>query len=212
MEYVFEVTQVRTTSPSCIHPADTVAATLSSQTYSTQSRRMILARCCASLIAAMPGSLKQFTTPRDVNFCLIACTTASTRARFEGGIELPIGVFTRALLDGLITATESATSDLITADSLFKFARAQTVRQTSGLQQPYVTGKLDEEISKYSAKPVIVTGISTAPEASAYHKLLAIATVIGNRTFTDLRDLYGLLPTVTAMHSSPPTNGKTGVL
>jgi hypothetical protein len=93
-------------------------------------------------------------------------------------------------MDGVVSATESVTSDLITADSLFKFAREETQRLTSGFQQPYMVGKLDEAVSMYSPKPVIVAGISEAPKPSAYSKLYAIATVIGRRRFKDLRELY----------------------
>jgi hypothetical protein len=141
--------------------------------------------CCYAGLAA-----KKFQLPGDVDFCMMACTTASTRARWEENVDHPIGVFTRVLMDGLVRGTESPTSDLITADSLFRFASKQTRSLTSDLQQPYMTGKLEEAISKYSAEPVIVTGVSEAPETSAYSKLLAIATVIGKRRFGDLQKLY----------------------
>ncbi len=147
-------------------------------------RVLCILDCCYAGLAS-----KQFQLPRDIDFCLMACTTASTRARWEERVDHPIGVFTRALLNGLVTATEGM-SDLITADSLFKFARKETERHTSGLQQPYMIGNLDEAISKYSPKPVIVAGISEAPEPSAYSKLRAIATVLGKRRFEDLRELY----------------------
>jgi len=174
-----------------LHPTSSGSAylPLSSLLYTVKAHSpkkvLCILDCCYAGLAA-----KKFELPHDIDFCLMACTTASTRARWEDGIDHPIGVFTRALLDGLPRAAESSTSDLITMESLFKFAEKETQRYTSGIQKPYMIGKVNEAISAYSAKPVIILGVSEAPEPSAYSKLFAIATVIGRRRFGDLRDLY----------------------
>jgi len=60
-------------------------------------------------------------------YCLIACTTASTRALWENRGDTPIGVFTSTLLDGFFNpaAAVSNVDDRITAESLFSFVRTK---------------------------------------------------------------------------------------
>lgn len=123
--------------------------------------------------------------------CVMACTSASTRAYWDGDDDSPIGFFTLALLDGLLLGTVAATDDSITAESLFRYARTQTRKYTKGSQEPDMFGNVSQPISRYSHRPAIVRGISQdISEKSAYHKLIAIIKTIGPRRYEHLSDLY----------------------
>jgi hypothetical protein len=125
--------------------------------------------------------------------CLIASTSASTRALWEEKIENPLGYFTLALIDGLSGpgGSISATDDTITAESLFKFVKRETRGSTKGLQEPFMVGNLDEQLSRYSYKPVITPGISqNVSDKSSYSKLIAIVKTIGKRPQEDTKFLY----------------------
>ena len=125
------------------------------------------------------------------NCCLIACTSASTRAFWEGAEDNPIGTFTLALLDGLIRGTMSPTDDSITAASLFKHAHNQTKALTRGAQVPYIFGNLNVQISRYTHRPTIVRGISkNVSDKSAYCKIIATIKTLGHRTAQRLSELY----------------------
>jgi hypothetical protein len=125
--------------------------------------------------------------------CLIASTSASTRALWEDKVENPLGYFTLALIDGLSGpgGAVSATDDTITAESLFKFVKRETKGNTKGLQEPFMMGNLDEQLSRYSYKPVIIPGISqNVSDKSSYSKLIAIIRTIGKRPQEDTKYLY----------------------
>ena len=129
--------------------------------------------------------------PAKKHCCMMACTSASTRAFWDGDEENPIGFFTLALLDGLIQGTVSATDDSITAASLFKFVRNQTRRYTKNAQDPYMFGNIELQISKYSHRPTITRGVSQDVSGkSAYSKLIAIVKTLDRGTQEDLSQLY----------------------
>jgi hypothetical protein len=150
---------------------------------------LFLLDCCFAgtskeAIDLLPDSAKR-------NCCVIACTSPSTRAYWDGDDENPIGFFTLALLDGLLLGTVSATDDAITADSLYKYVRSETRRYTKDEQEPHMFGNIGHQISKYSHRPTIIRGISkNVSEKSAYHKLIAILKTIGHRRHEDLPQLY----------------------
>jgi len=123
--------------------------------------------------------------------CLMACTSASTRAYWDGDDDNPIGFFTLALLDGLIRGTVSPTDDSITASSFFKFVYNQTKSYTKGSQEPYLFGNIDVPISRYTHRPTLVRGITQGvSEKSAYCKIIAIAKTLGRGSERHLSELY----------------------
>jgi len=125
------------------------------------------------------------------NCCVIACTSASTRAYWEGDEESPIGFFSLALLDGLIRGTVSTTDDSITIESLFRYVKRETKKYTKDSQEPYMLGTVSQQISRYSHKPTIVRGISRdVSEKSAYHKLIAIIKTLHQGKQGTLSQLY----------------------
>jgi hypothetical protein len=150
---------------------------------------LFLLDCCYAgaskkVIELLPDSARK-------NCCVIACTSASTRAYWDGDDDSPIGFFTLALLDGLLLGTVSATDDAITADSLYKYTKSQTRRYTKDVQEPYMFGSISPQISQYSHRPTIVRGISRdVSEKSAYHKLIAILETIGSNRYERLSQLY----------------------
>ncbi len=123
---------------------------------------------------------------------LMACTTPSTRARYEGSSANPIGTFSKAFLDGLYSPkAASVTDDSISVKSLFDLAAEETKSLTDNNQKPYMFGDGQIKISTYVEKPYIRPGVSeeVSPK-SAYTKILAVATTIGSRSFKSLRELY----------------------
>jgi hypothetical protein len=130
---------------------------------------------------------------------LMACTTPTTRARYEGASDNPIGTFSKAFLDGLYNPeAASLTDDQIYARSLFEFAKKETNGLTANKQVPYMFGDGHIIVSKYVEKPRLVPGTTKGAHIkSAYTKILAIARSMGNKNFSSLRDLY---LTVTAAH------------
>ncbi len=127
----------------------------------------------------------------------MACTTPSTRARYEGSSANPIGTFSKAFLDGLYSPkAASVTDDSISVKSLFDFATEETKSLTNNNQKPYMFGDGQIKISIYVDRPYIRPGVSkeVSPK-SAYTKILAVATTIGRRTFKTLCKLY---PRITA--------------
>jgi hypothetical protein len=126
-------------------------------------------------------------------YCLIACTTASTRALWENRGDTPIGVFTSTLLDGFFNPAAAVNNidDRITTDSLFTFVKNETINLTEGAQEPYMAGTLAQPLSLYTEAPVVVPGITggISPK-SAYAKLRAIVAVLRRKTFPDLHTLY----------------------
>jgi hypothetical protein len=150
---------------------------------------LFLLDCCFAgasqkTIELLPDSARK-------NCCVIACTSASTRAYWDGDDDNPIGFFTLALLDGLLRGTVSATDDSITAESLYKYTKSQTRRYTKDAQEPYMFGSISPQISRYSHRPTIVQGISeNVSEKSAYHKLIAIIKTLGNKRFEHTAELY----------------------
>lgn len=149
---------------------------------------LVILDCCFAGAASA-----SFDTRARGSYCLLACTTASTRARYQFGVENPIGTFTRALIDGFYSpeAAVSAINDSISAKSLFEFAKRATEQATGGLQRPYMSGDLREDLSIYSPEPTIIDGVSKhVPVKSAYAKILLVARVLGHRRFNDLSSLY----------------------
>jgi uncharacterized caspase-like protein len=125
------------------------------------------------------------------NCCLMACTSASTRAYWEGDDDNPIGFFTLALLDGLIRGTVSATDDSITVASLFKFVSNQTKTYTHGAQVPYMFGNIEPQISKYTHRPTITREMTKrVSENIAYCKIIAIIKTLGRGREKHLSELY----------------------
>lgn len=150
---------------------------------------LFLLDCCYA--GASEASIDLLPESERRRCCAIACTSASTRAYWDGDDDSPIGFFTSALLDGLLLGTVSPTNDAITAESLFRFVKDETKRLTNGKQEPYIVGHVDQEVSRYSHNPVIVRGISRdVSEKSAYHKLIAILKTIGDRTYKSLPQMY----------------------
>jgi Caspase domain len=155
---------------------------------------LFLLDCCYA--GASQETFDLLPTSARTNCCVIASTSASTRAYWYGDDDSPIGFFTLALLDGLLLGTVSATDDAITADSLYKYAKSETKKYTDGAQEPYMFGSLSEQISRYSHNPVIVRGISqNVSEKSAYHKLIAILRTLDKRRYEDLQELYARILT-----------------
>lgn len=158
----------------------------------TPNRVLFLLDCCYAGASGKEFELLPESSRKKC--CLIASTSASTRALWEEKIENPLGYFTLALIDGLSGpgGTVSATDDTITVESLFKFVKRETKGSTKGLQEPFIVGNLDEQVSRYSYKPVIIPGISQdVSDKSSYSKLIAIVRTIGKRPQEDTKFLYG---------------------
>lgn len=132
-----------------------------------------------------------FNTGRK-HHCLMACTTPSTRAFFEQGLESPIGSFTRAVIEGLSSPRATTQNgNEITVDTLFAFAKTETERRTAGKQRPYMQGTLGETLSIYLPRPIIIPGITAglSPKCG-YSKVMATVVTIGKRRHTDIQSLY----------------------
>jgi caspase domain-containing protein len=157
-------------------------------------RVLFLLDCCyAGASAKEFDLLPEFARKR---CCLIGCTSASTRAFWEQHVDAPLGYFTLAMTYGLSGpgGTVSPGDDAITVDSLYRFIKQETHRSTHGLQQPYMLGTMDQELSRYSYRPQITKGISEdVSEKSAYCKILAIIRTIGRKRHEDLVHLYRLV-------------------
>jgi hypothetical protein len=152
------------------------------------SGALFLLDCCYAGAAG-----KQIAGLPENEYCLVACTTASTRALWENRGDTPIGVFSSTLLDGFFSpaAAVSNVDDRITVESLFDFVKRETIQLTDGVQEPYMAGKLTQQLSLYSEAPVIIPGVTTGISLkSAYSKLRVIVSVVGRRTFPDLHTLY----------------------
>jgi hypothetical protein len=149
---------------------------------------LFLLDCCYAGAAK-----KQFELLTDRSkHCLIACTTPSTRAFFEEGLESPIGSFSRAIIDGLSSPRGTVShGNEITVESLFQFVRSETERRTGNKQEPYMQGNLTETLSIYLPRPEIIPGITgeISPKCG-YSKLLATVLTIGKRRFDNTRILY----------------------
>lgn len=128
--------------------------------YSVMSKKprnvLFLLDCCYAgasqeTIELIPEALKR-------NCCVIACTSASTRAYWEGDDDSPIGFFTLSLLNGLLLGSVSATDDAITANSLFKYVSTETKIYTKNKQIPEMAGAVTSQISVYLHRPAIIRG------------------------------------------------------
>jgi hypothetical protein len=152
--------------------------------------------CCYAGAAAM-----QLTLP-EAGFCVLACTSPSTRAFWEKRGEAPIGYFTGAFLDAFADpgAAVSLTDDSITTDSLFQFLVRKTRELSQNAQVPYAIGRLNIEIARFQEEPILNTGFTedVSPK-SAYSKIFAVVDVLSrrNRPYDDLESLYR---TVIAKH------------
>ncbi len=150
---------------------------------------LFLLDCCYA--GASQEAIELLPESARSNCCVIACTSASTRAYWYGDDDSPFGFFTLALLDGLLLGTVSATDDSITAASLYKYVKSETRKYTKNTQEPYMFGNVNQQISRYSHRPTIVRGISkNVSEKSAYHKLIAIVKTLGHSRHKHLSQLY----------------------
>jgi len=86
--------------------------------------------------------------------CRLASTTPAALAYVvTRRADDPLGVFSRAILDGFASseACISPADNSITAESLFKYARARTLRETDGVQVPTMVGYLTDQLGEYRA-------------------------------------------------------------
>jgi hypothetical protein len=150
-------------------------------------RVLFVLDCCYAGAAAA-----QIQSIPNNKYCLIACTTPTTRALFDESLGRPIGIFTSAFLNGISSprAAVSITDNAISSRSLFEFVRRETQRMTDDAQNPYIQGDLDEPLTVWAEVPSIVEGIAEAPIKSGYSKLVAILRTMRRRTFEDTKTLY----------------------
>ena len=136
---------------------------------------------------------KQIADLPENRYCLIACTTASTRAFWEDRGDTPIGIFTSSLITGFFSAAAAVSNvdDRITVESLFNFVKGETLRLTGGAQEPYIAGHVDQQLSLYTEAPTIVPGVTEGiSPKSAYSKIRVIVSVLKRRVFPDTHTLY----------------------
>jgi len=129
--------------------------------------------------------------------CRLASTTPAAYAyKVTGRTDDPLGVFSRAILDGFTSrgACPNPADDSITADGLFNYARERTVRETGEVQQPAKIGHIAEILARYRARPDLVEGVAPADDKTAYKKLLAICRTLANfRRPPSMESLYEAL-------------------
>jgi len=154
------------------------------------SRTLTILDCCFSAAAG-----RKFDAGLRGENCLLASTTpiAAARIHYQKD-EPPIGAFTRSMLNGLAIhdACVSNTNNEITAESLFRYASAETRTTTGGLQEPYYFGHLSEPISEYVPIPEIEPGFTLRVNPkTGYMKIFAICrTLQAQASFRSTRELY----------------------
>ena len=137
---------------------------LTAISYGGATKVLIILDCCYAGAGAFA------LARRDFRYCLMACTTDSSRAWYNDNIERPpIGYFTESILDGLSNqeAAVSATNDSINVMTLFRFAQRITKEKTDGRQDALLIGTLDETLTEYSPVPVIISGVTTDAPAKS---------------------------------------------
>ncbi len=161
---------------------------LTAISYGGATKVLIILDCCYAGAGAFA------LARRDFRYCLMACTTDSSRAWYNDNIERPpIGYFTESILDGLSNqeAAVSATNDSINVMTLFRFAQRITKEKTDGRQDAVLIGTLDETLTEYSPVPVIISGVTTdAPAKSGYCKLLAVVSALGKSRVDTVQELH----------------------